>query len=333
MSPREAESLFLAIEIGGTKLQLGLGRGDGEILALRRAPIDPSRGASAILGQIRDAAGPLLAELGRGPGEIQAAGIGFGGPVDARAGVVRRSFQVEGWDGFDLAGWARGALGIPRVALANDADAAALAEATVGAGAGLSPILYVNSGSGIGGGLVVDGAIYEGCGVGAVEVGHLRVEVDGRTVELEEVASGWGIGRAAADLLRGRIAAGGDLGALGRLVGGDPGRVTAAEAAAAAVDGDEGAARVYRRAAEAMARGLNHAVTLLGPRRVVLGGGVSLAPEALWLDPIRRALDAIGFAPLRGSFDVVPARLGEGVVIHGALAMAARLARSSLRET
>jgi len=324
----------LGIEIGGTKLQLGLGAGDGRIASIHRATIDAARGAPAILDQIAGGFEALLADAGVGRGEIAALGIGFGGPVDSASGVVRRSFQVAGWDGFDLAGWARAHLGVPGVALANDADAAALAEATVGAGAGLSPVLYVNSGSGIGGGLVVGGALYEGSGVGAIEIGHLLVEVDGETVELEAVASGWAIGEAASALLRRRIEAGIDPGPLGVLSGGDPGRVTARLAAMAADRGDPGAIDVYRRAASSLARGLNHAVTLLAPRRVVLGGGVALASASLWLDPIREGLAAIGFGPLRGTYDIVPALLGEAVVVHGALALArATLGRPSMRES
>ncbi len=121
--------------------------------------------------------------------------------MTARATVIK-SHQIEGWDGFPLADWISEMVGLP-AALGNDADVAGLAEALFGAGKGLSPIFYITIGSGIGGGLIIDGEIYRGCGCGAAEIGHLRVP--SRTVlereeyidfdPLELHASGWAIGR------------------------------------------------------------------------------------------------------------------------------------------
>ncbi len=307
---------FLGIEIGGTKLQLGLGPGDGRLVELVRRTIVPADGATGILAQIAGAARSLAG------GGVDAVGIGFGGPVDARRGIVARSHQVAGWDGFGLADWVRETLGCPLVSIHNDADTAALAEARFGAGIGLSPVLYLTIGSGIGGGLIVDGRIYRGAGSGAVEIGHLIVDgpdsSERRT--LEGVASGWSIGAS------GREAAGrgtGGLGDLRALAGGDVAGVTALTVAESARrDPDGPGARVLRRATSAMGAALAHAVTLLAPRRIILGGGVSLIEEDLWLDPIRKALDERVFPPFRGTFDLVTAALGEEVVVHGAIALA-----------
>jgi glucokinase len=321
-----ADPLFLGIEIGGTKLQLGLGRGDGRLLAFRRLEVEPAAGSARIREQIAGAVGPLLSELGEKRRSLAAVGVGFGGPVDARRGVVTESYQVGGWSGFPLTDWLRGDLGVAVVAVQNDADTAGLGEARFGAGVGLSPVLYVTIGSGIGGGLILDGSIYRGAGAGAVEIGHLWIvddeEGEPRARELEAMASGWAIGVEARHAVDRQVAEGAGLGPLGRLVGGDSLRMTAALAAEAARLGDPDACQVFRRAARAMARALAHAVTLLAPRRVVLGGGVSLAPAELWIDPIREGLNSLVFRPFRGTFDVVPAALGEEVVVHGALALA-----------
>jgi len=302
--------LCLGVEIGGTKLQLGLGGGDGRIAALERRAIRPEAGAQGILLQIERMFADLMAGPAGGGGLPEAAGIGFGGPVDVDRGVVLRSHQVEGWDGFELAGWVRRTLGIDRVAIQNDADTAGLGESLFGAGVGLSPILYLTIGSGIGGGLIVDGRIYRGSGLGAVEIGHLWIDdgPDGPR-RLEDIASGWAIGSTARDRI------------------GDP-SLDAAAVARAAAAGDPTAASILGRATDAVGRALAHAVTLLGPRRIILGGGVSLIGESLWLAPIRDRLRERVFPPFRDSFDVVPAQLGESVVIHGAL----RLAHQSLAE-
>jgi len=323
---------LLGIEIGGTKLQLGLGAGDGTIVALERRVIEPALGARGILAQVSEAFGPLLAGAGLAPGggAIDAAGVGFGGPVDAGRGVATRSHQVEGWAGLPIADWLRTSLGVRLVALGNDADVAALAESRFGSGRGRSPVLYVTVGSGVGGGLIVNGRIYRGAGAGAVEVGHLRVPPDGPTSDadadesdwptVERQASGWGLTGAARRLV-GRGGCGPDWPVLLR-AGGDPARITTRLVAEAARDGDVAARRVLRRGAEALAFGLGQAVTLLAPARIVIGGGVSLIDDDLWLDPLRRRLDALTFPPFLGTFDVVRAALGEGVVVQGALALA-----------
>src|SRR5207302_1184127 len=124
--------------------------------------------------------------------QVRGIGIGFGGPVDDAARTVIKSHQIQGWDNFPLADWMGAVLGWPAV-LGNDADVAGLAEALFGAGKGLSPVFYVTIGSGIGGGLIIDGEIYRGTGKGAAEIGHLQVWDDGEWVILEDAASGWSI--------------------------------------------------------------------------------------------------------------------------------------------
>lgn len=320
-----AAPLLLGVEIGGTKLQLGLGHGDGRILALERLQVEPARRAEGIREQILAAIEPLLARASARRADLAAAGIGFGGPVDADRGTIIKSNQIEGWEQFQLVEWVRQALGIARVSLQNDADTAGLGEARFGAGQGLSPILYVTVGSGIGGGLICDGRIYRGAGQGAMEIGHLWVLEPGRQGTsrrtLEQVASGWSIAQAGRELLAARGDAASSI--LGALAGGMPSRVTAALVAQAAAQGDPAALAVLRCAREALAAALAHAVTLLAPRRIILGGGVSLIADELWLEPIRSELEARVFPPFRGTYDVAHAALGEEVVVHGSLALAA----------
>jgi glucokinase len=326
----------LGIEIGGTKLQFGLGAGDGTISRLVRRQVEPSLGAEGVRGQIVDATRDMLTE-------IRSIGIGFGGPVDADRGVVIKSNQIARWENFPLVDWVRTALGIERVTLQNDADTAALGEARFGAGRGLSPVLYVNSGSGIGGGLIVDGKIYRGSGLGAIEIGHVVLD-DVRVGEtyvnedttfpimttLEDVASGWGMVRNAARNANTRrlfgsvgLAVGDADDGLLAMAGGDPKRITMPMIVRSARENPTGlAARILSRATISMGRVLANAVTLLAPRRVILGGGVSLIGDDLWLDPIRQYVDERVFSPFRGTFDVVRAELGEDVVVHGALALA-----------
>ncbi len=316
---------LLGIEIGGTKLQLGLGREPGNIETLKRLAINPAHKAQGILDQIRGGFSDLLAETGSGVSDVRAVGIGFGGPVDADSGRVHESFQVEGWTDFPLADWVRRELGAASVSVHNDADVAGLAEARLGAGVGRSPILYLTIGSGIGGALILGGRIYRGAGRGAAEIGHLNTPVaDGASSgfpELEQVASGWGIARAAkraAEEMAGR----GERWTVLDAAGGRVEAITTVMVAQAAERGDERSLALLDQAVRALALALRQAVALVAPERIILGGGVSLIGERLWFEPLRRLVDAEVFGPFRGSFDIVPAALGEEVVVHGALELA-----------
>ncbi len=315
----------VGIEIGGTKLQLGIGRGRGDLLAMERLRVDPTRHSGGILDQIRNAF-PILLEKAHVPRcQIAAIGIGFGGPVDAEQGVIEKSYQVAGWDGFPLGAWVVEHLGVPTVVVQNDADTAGLGEARFGAGIGHSPLLYMTVGSGIGGALILGDRIYRGFGKGAGEIGHLRVidtaRPDGLLQELELVASGWAITKAARDHASTMQEKGAQWVVLDRAAG-DPSRVDTVVVAEAAREGDPRSASILARAHAAIAFAITQAIALIAPRRIVIGGGVALIGQEWWFDPIRRLVQRDVFPPFRDGFEIVPAALGEDVVVHGALALA-----------
>lgn len=330
-----AEGWLLGIEIGGTKLQLGLGRRDAGLSLLERRSVEPSGGAAAILDQIKRTFRSLLENNSLSPDTVQGVGVGFGGPVDTAGGRTLNSFQVSGWTNFPLAGWIKEHLGVEAVAIANDADAAGLAEARLGAGVGYSPVLYLTIGSGIGGALIVDGQIYRGAGMGALEIGHVevldRAASGPRLVQLEEISSGWGIASAARDLALEQVKSGRTDWIVLRDAGGDIRSITAESVSQAALAGDGQAEAILDRARRALAFALRQAVAILAPRRIILGGGVSLIGESHWLRPLRELVDTDVFPPFRGSFDIVAAALGEEVVVHGALASAADAAGAELK--
>src|SRR5438034_4845592 len=118
--------MYLGIEIGGTKLQLGLGAGEGNIIALWRGLVEVAEGADGIRKQIQAAVPELLGRAGLDRSRIRGVGIGFGGPVDDPTRAVIKSHQIAGWDNFPLADWIIDLLGWPAV-LGNDADVAGLA--------------------------------------------------------------------------------------------------------------------------------------------------------------------------------------------------------------
>src|SRR5438477_2264022 len=107
--------MFLGIEIGGTKLQLGVGRGDGQLLALWRGAVDPAAGGNGIRRQIVAAIPELLASAKLDRSALRGVGVGFGGPTDDATQSVVKSHHVAGWDGFPLASWVTELTGLPTV--------------------------------------------------------------------------------------------------------------------------------------------------------------------------------------------------------------------------
>jgi glucokinase len=178
--------VFLGVEIGGTKLQLGVCDRQGRVRTLERRRVERRRGAAGILAQIEQIAPALLKN-------VRAIGVGFGGPFDVERGRAVRSHQIAGWNDFPVKGWFERKFGVP-VFVDNDQNCAAFAEATVGAGRGLHRVFYVTVGTGIGGGLVIDGQLYNGR-YGAAEVGHVKLFERGRWRTVESLASGLAIER------------------------------------------------------------------------------------------------------------------------------------------
>jgi glucokinase len=312
--------MFLGIEIGGTKLQIGLGRGEGVISALWRGAVNPSVGSAGIRQQIASAVPELLAKANAARGSLRGVGIGFGGPTDDRTQTVIKSHQIAGWDDFPLTNWISELVGAPAV-LCNDADVAGLAEALFGAGRGLSPIFYITVGTGVGGGLIVDGQVYRGVGRGAAEIGHLRIRhpswiEQAAMLPVEAIASGDGISSQATLLER----KGENLTAIRKHC--PIGPITAKAVAEAARESDGIANQLLGAARQALAEGICDVIALLCPRRIVIGGGISLMGDDLFFRPLRQLVEERVFKPFSGLTDIVPAALGEEMVVHGALALA-----------
>jgi glucokinase len=183
-----------------------------------------------------------------------------------------------------------------------------------GAGAGLSPVFYTNSGSGVGGGLVVEGRLYHGAPPGEAEFGHLRLDQMGTIVE--DRCSGWAVDRKVRDVARAR-----PDGVLGKLYAGQHGG-EARHLAAALAQGDPDAAAILRSTAADHAFALSHVAHLFHPAVIVLGGGLALLGEP-WRAAVAEALPCLVMEAFHPVPPVKLAALGEDVVPVGALALAA----------
>jgi len=303
----KGDSLYLGVEIGGTKLQICVGDAAGQVSERFCFTVNKTAGAAGIRSQLEKTI-PGLARRVK-PGAI---GVGFGGPVDWRKGRICRSHQIEGWSEFPIAAWFSELARAP-VQVDNDGDVGALGEALHGAGADFKIVFYVTLGSGVGGGLVRDGTIYHGAMPGEAEIGHIRLDRSGTI--LESRCSGWAVDA------RIRAAALNNPGSpLAKCVG----AATANEAkflAAALTANDPVAKQILNETADDLAFGLSHVTQLFHPEVIVLGGGLSLVGE-----PLRAAVEKALRGYVMEAFAPGPrialSRLREDAVPVGALSLA-----------
>ena len=270
----------LAIDIGGTKFSLALFEGERMTRRESRAT-DRDGGPEWMIGRIES----IAAEW-----KFDKCGIGFGGPVDFPTQTVTLSTHVGGWSGFPLVERIRQRFHVP-VVMDNDANVGALGEAIYGAGRGARPLFYMTLSTGIGGGIVLDDStIYRGADSYAGELGHMTLRPGGPECLcgsrgcFERLCCGMWLerdyGKTAEELMK------------------DP-------------------AFVERYVVD-LAQGLKAAVMMLNPARIVIGGGISKAGDALFV-PLRAELRRQVTAWSRARLDVVPAELGDDSVLYGCL--------------
>jgi glucokinase len=304
---------LLAIEIGGTKLQVCAGGADGTIIDRRVFVVDRRAGADGIRGRIEEALPALLAAH-----RPRAVGVGYGGPVDWRTGRIWRSYHIEGWSDFPLGDWLRSLTALP-VHVDNDGNVAALGEACRGAGRGRSPVMYVTLGSGVGAGLVIGESIYHGDTPGELELGHVRLNEAGLTVQ--QRCSGWAV-----DAIVREAAMAHPSSILGGLVRDNANVVEGGESKCLGPALDRAcplATQILRDTMHQLAFALSHATHLLHPQVIVIGGGLSLLGEplraALAAELPRFLMDAFAPGPI-----IALAELKEDAVPVGALVLAGR---------
>ena len=322
----EQHDMKLGIEIGGTKVQLFAADGAGQVQQRFRYEVDKKKGAEGILDVITQ----TLRQLHQPP---TAVGVGFGGPVNSETGQISTSYQIEGWAGLNLMNWFREQTQAQTIRIENDANVAALGEALHGAGRGYRHVFYVTIGSGIGGGMVIDGQIYHGAMPGEAELGHLWLVPPGADSPgeaspgestlgqtLEETCSGWAVDRQIRDLLP-QLPADSLLRQLveaatneGR-VGGE-----ARYLHSAYEQGDPVARMLIEQVGSVLALGLSHVTHLFHPQVIVLGGGLSLIGEPFRV-AVKTALERFVMKSFRPAPLVFLSQLREEAVPIGALAM------------
>jgi glucokinase len=247
----------LGIEIGGTKIQGGLGLVNDELITFQRRAVNPGLRADGIRTIVVELVNKILADHSMKSSDLCRIGVGFGGPVDRLTGTVLVSNQIAGWAGFALKTWLEEQFCVPAVVL-NDADAAGMAESRLGAGKGHRRVFYMTVGSGIGGAWITDGRLDDGQRLGAAEIGHTWIPhpQTGRPVQLEDLCSGWAMTARTREALQ--------LGAasqLTKMCRGDVEKINGQMVYRAAEREDELALRVVDQTCEGLALGISNVIS------------------------------------------------------------------------
>lgn len=321
MTEQGSGEWIVGVDVGGTNLVVGVVPADGGApVGVRTRPTEPHRGGHFVVERVSkmvDAAIEALHdETGCGRESILGVGIGSPGPLDRESGTVIETPNL-GWENFPLRTLIRRAVRLPAW-LDNDANCAAYGEWWQGAGKGTRSLVAVTIGTGIGGGVVLDGKLYHGVSDAAGEIGHMTIQFNGRKCAcgnygcLEAYASGPNI---AARAIEG-IEAGAES-ALVDLVDGDLGRINAAIVYDGAVAGDAYANGVIAETAKILGAGVANLINVFNPDAIVVTGGVTRAGEHLF-NPLRAAVRQRAFRSAAEACRILPAALPDLAGVVGA---------------
>jgi glucokinase len=326
MSDGSSKRWVVGVDLGGTNTVVGVlpvDGGDGQLMAMESRPTEANKGAKYVVDKIVDmvetAIRTVIAEQGGSKDDFAGIGIGSPGPLNRQTGTIINTPNL-GWRNFPLRDLISNAVGLP-AALDNDANCATYGEWWLGAGRNVDNLVGFTLGTGIGGGIVLDGQIFHGVSDVAGEIGHMTIDSTGRKCNcgnygcLEAYASGPAIALRAVE----GIEAGAES-VLPDLVNGKLERITAATVYEGAVVGDAYANEVMKETAKFLGAGIANIINILNPEMVVIAGGVTRAGDHLFV-PLRAEIRRRAFKSAEEACQIVPAKLMGTAGVIGAIAM------------
>ncbi|MGD0354940.1 MAG: ROK family protein [Dehalococcoidia bacterium] len=311
----------VAVDLGGTKYIAAVIGPRGKMLSRVYCPTLSHEGHARIIDRLAASIKEAVKEAGFKLRDMAGMGVAAAGIIDINRGLITEAPNLPKWRNIFLRDLLKDEFKIP-VFVLNDASAAALGEHRLGAGRGLDNLIYMTVSTGIGGGMIVNGELYNGTDGSAAEVGHMIIQVDGPLCHcghygcLEAMASGTAIARMAEERLRSGWTS---------ILSKSRRKITAEDVAAAAKKGDVLACQVIDDAAGYLGIGMAGLVNLFNPQMIVVGGGVSALGERL-LRPARKSMKQHAFKLPAGTVRVVRSALGADSGLMGAAIYARRQA-------
>ena len=321
-TPDPMNQYIVGVDLGGTNIVVATVAQDGSAIhGLLSEPTPVADGPDAVVDHIswmiQGSIERARAELN---GHLELAGVGIGapGPLDTRRGIVRLAPNL-GWHDMPLRDRVENAVNL-NATLDNDANCATLGEAWLGAARESSIVVGITIGTGIGGGVVIDGQLFHGASDVAGEIGHTTIDSTGRRCKcgnygcLEAYASGPAIARRAVEGIES-----GSPSHLPDYVQGNLSFITAQTVYQAAHEGDEFALELIQETARFLGTGIANIINILNPDVVVVCGGVTLAGDRLFI-PLRREVTRRAFKPAVEACRIVPGALPGTAGVFGAVA-------------
>ena len=311
------KQLIVGVDLGGSKIGAIVADAGGTIEARNSATTLAAEGPDAVIQRLIECVRELTAEM-----QVAGIGIGAAGGHDTQKGVITFSPNLPGWNNIPLGDIVRREFGVPTY-LHNDCTLAALGEHRFGAGIGVDNLVYIGLGTGIGGGIIIDGQVYSGASGAAGEIGHTIIDVNGPPCTCgsagcwETYASGRAVAQEAA-----REMEAGVLTAIRRYAGGDVKKVTAETVYRAAQDNDYFASELIARTAYYVGIGLVNVVKIFYPQLVLIGGGLSKMGSLL-LEPAIEVVKELAFRVSSEAVRIEVAQLGDDAAALGAVALVA----------
>ncbi len=308
-----SEKIYIGVDLGGTAIKVGICNEEGQLLHTYEGPTETEKGADTIVNNIERYVRLVVEQSPFSWDQVAGVGAGVAGFTNVREGIIILAPNV-GLRDFHIREILEQRLGKP-IKIDNDANVAALGEAWGGAGKGVDNCVCYTLGTGVGGGIIIDGKIYQGFSGMAGELGHMSVVPDleaigcgcGQMGCLETVSSATGIIRMAKDAV-----ARGDRTSLAQVE-----NIMAKDVFDAAKAGDEAAIRIVNRAAFYLGKSLAAVAVVLNPELFIIGGGVSKAGDILF-NEIRSVFAKLTPEPVQRDMRIVPATLGNDAGMVGA---------------
>lgn len=315
-------SNVIGVDMGGTKILAAVVNAEGKILGTAKIPTKADKGASVVIDRIAHCIQKAVDKSRVARESIRAVGIGAPGPLDPGTGVVIFAPNL-GWTDVPLKTELENRVGIPTF-VDNDVNVGTLGEHAFGAGKGVSTLVGIFVGTGIGGGIIMNGELFHGASKTAGEIGHIIVKAGGprcgcgRRGCLEALASRTAITRQ----LQRAIVKKGKKSILPSLTGGDLKLIRSGVLAKALRRNDKLTVKVFKKATKYLGIGIASIVNFLNPEMIVLGGGVVEALDDSFLDAIADVVEAYALPNTLSGVQIVKARLGDDAGILGAAALA-----------
>jgi len=307
---KKTKKYYIGIDLGGTNVVAVIVDKNGKIYGKRQFPTFGEKGPEFVIKNIVNNVKEIISEGRIFIEEIKNIGIGSPGPLDSKKGIIMGAVNLPGWRYVKLKKEIEKYLKV-KTGVENDANCAVYGEKWIGAGKNVNNVVGFTLGTGVGGGIIIDGKLIRGANYNAAEIGHTSLNPDGRLCKcgahgcLEQYASASAIANTAKEKIRN-----GSKSIITEIVKGDINKITSKVVYEALISGDKLAKDVWDEFIKYLGAGVANIIQTLNPEMIIIAGGVINAGKYLF-EPLKKAIKKQTFPQTYEIVKIVPAKLGE----------------------